>query len=65
MPNRRLPTNFQLNIFKFVARVSRVSLQNLLQSLKQTDSKSAQIGNVPKYPSISGDYMDNEAFISF
>ena len=30
MPSERLPTNFQLNIFE-----ARVSLQTLLQSLKQ------------------------------
>ena len=44
-PISRLPTNSQLNIFIFVARVS---LQTLLQSLMQKDRKSAQIGNVPK-----------------
>ena len=41
----KLHTNFQLNIFIFGARVS---LQTLLNSLKQKDRKSAQIGNVPK-----------------
>ena len=45
IPNSRLSTNFQLNIFIFVARVS---LQTLLQSLKQKDRKLGQIGNVPK-----------------
>ena len=45
MPNSRLPTNFQLNIFIFVARIS---LQTLLQSLKQKYKKSAQVANVPK-----------------
>ena len=44
IPNSRLSTNFQLNIFIFVARVS---LQTLLQSLKQKDRKSAPVGNVP------------------
>ena len=41
MPNSRLHTNFQLNIFIFEARVS---LQTLLQSLKQNSDKSAQSG---------------------
>ena len=36
MPNSRLVTNFQLNIFIFEARVS---LQTLLQSLKLNTSK--------------------------
>ena len=36
MPNSRLHTNFQLNIFIFEARVS---LQTLLQSLKQNSDK--------------------------
>ena len=40
VPNSRLPANFQLNILIFVARIS---LQTLLQSLKQKDRKSAQI----------------------
>ena len=45
MPNSRLSTNFQLNIFIFVARVS---FQTLLQSLKQKDRKSAHMRNIPK-----------------
>ena len=45
MTNSRLPTNFQLGIFVFEARVS---LQSLLQSLKQKSRKSALAGNVPK-----------------
>ena len=36
MPNSRLHTNFQLNIFIFEARVS---FQTLLQSLKQNSDK--------------------------
>ena len=43
LPNNKLPTNFQLNIVHFEARVS---LQTLLQSLKQKRRKSARIGNV-------------------
>ena len=42
VPNSRLPTNFQLNIF--ILKV-RVSLQTLFLSLKQKTSKSAQLGN--------------------
>ena len=45
MPNSRLPANFQLNVFVFEARVS---LQTLLQSLKQ---------NVP---SFTGDLVLHE-----
>ena len=41
MPNSTLPTNFQLNIFIFEARVS---LQILLQSLKQNSDESARLG---------------------
>ena len=40
MPNSRLHTNFQLNIFIFEARVS---LQTLLQSLKQNSDFLRQI----------------------
>ena len=40
MPNSRLHTNFQLNIFIFEARVS---LQTLLQSLKQNRDFLRQI----------------------
>ena len=39
MPNSRLPTNFQLNVFIFEARVSH---QTLLQSLKQNSDKSVK-----------------------
>ena len=41
MPYDMLPTNFPLNIFIFEARVS---LQTLLQSLKQNSDKSARLG---------------------
>ena len=41
MLNSSLPTNFQLNIFISKARVN---LQTLLQSLKQTTSKSVHLG---------------------
>ena len=45
MPNSKLPTNFQLKILVFEAKVS---LQTLLQSLKQKDRKSARVGNIQK-----------------
>ena len=52
MSNIRLPTNFQLNIFIFEARVT---LQTLLQSLKQNANKSTRLGNNPNQPSFTGD----------
>ena len=54
MPNSRLPTNFQRNIFIFE---TRVSLQTLLQSLKQNENKSAWLGNPPNQPSFAGDLV--------
>ena len=50
MPNSKLPTNFQLNIFIFE---TGASLQTLLESLKQKDRKSAKVGNVPKRINIT------------
>ena len=52
MANIKIPTNFPLHIFIFEARAS---LQTFRQSLKQKDSKSAQVGNVPKQPSFAVD----------
>ena len=39
MPNNRLPTNFQFNIFIFEARTE---FKTLLQPLKRLANKSAQ-----------------------
>ena len=46
MPNSKLPTNFQLNIFILEARAI---IQTLFQSLKQNANESARLGNTPNY----------------
>ena len=50
MPNSQFPTNFQHNIFIFQAKAG---LWILLQWLKQKGTKSVQLGNAPKYFSIT------------
>ena len=51
----KLPTTFQLKIFAF--QIQEDKPPNLLKSLKQNVEKLAQVRNVPKQPSFTGDLV--------